>query len=223
MSAATAAAAARPAAGRLTLGAAARLFCRSANARIEAAAVAALLVARLLAGAPTGSDVLVVAALLAAQPFFEWAFHLYVLHYRPVRVLGRVVDFELARKHREHHADPAVVELVFVPLRSLVALMAGAVAIALPFSSGRPAVITALATGALVLLAYEWTHYLIHSSYRPKSRLFRAIRRAHRLHHFKNEQYWFGVMSPAADVVLGTNPDPAAVGVSATARNLGGR
>ena len=32
-------------------------------------------------------------------------------------------------------------------------------------------------------LGYEWTHYLIHSDYKPKSSLYKAIWRNHRQHH----------------------------------------
>ena len=32
-------------------------------------------------------------------------------------------------------------------------------------------------------LSYEWTHYLIHSDYKPKTRVYRAIWRNHRQHH----------------------------------------
>ena len=200
-----------------------RRFCTSTNARLEATAVVVTLVARSLAGPLGGGDALVLAALLAIQPFFEWTFHLYVLHYRPVRVFGRLVDFELARKHREHHADPSDVELVFVPLRSLLVLMVLSVTgclLAFPTTGGA---LTALTGASVLLLAYEWTHYLIHSTYRPKTRVFRAIWRAHRLHHFKNEQYWFGVTTPAADVVLRTYPDAGSVETSPTARDLNAR
>ena len=199
------------------------VFSRSANARVEVVAVMATLVARMLAGPWSGGDALVIAALIAAQPFFEWAFHMHVLHYRPLRVLGWTIDFELARKHREHHADPADLGLVFVPMRSLVLLGGLVTAICLTAFPTRAGACTALSGAAVILLAYEWTHYLIHSSYRPRTRLFTAIRRAHRLHHFRNEQYWFGVLSPAADVVLRTYPSPAQVPVSLTAKNLPGR
>lgn len=223
MTSATAPGATRSASRRSSLGSELRFFCRSANAKVEAAAVVITLVARMVVGPWAGGDVMIVAGLLAAQPLFEWTFHVYVLHYRPVRILGHVLDFELARKHREHHADPSDVALVFVPLRSLAALAAGAVALSLLVAPSAAAALTALIAAAVLLLAYEWTHYLIHSSYQPKSRLALAIRRAHRLHHFKNEQYWFGVMTPAADLVLGTYPQPGDVAVSATARDLDSR
>ena len=72
-----------------------------------------------------------------------------------------------------------------------------------------------------MFLAYEWTHYLIHSAYRPRSRLYRGIWRAHRLHHYRNERYWFGVTMHQADRILRTYPDKDAVPLSATARTLG--
>lgn len=196
-----------------------RFFRSQAQPRIEAAAVAAALLARVAVGSWAFSDLVVVAALVGIQPFFEWVFHVYVLHYRPITVLGHTIDFELARKHRDHHVDPSVVTLVFVPLGSLLrALGMGAVLFLVLLPAG--AALTAMATGSALLLAYEWTHYLIHSSYRPKTRLFRAIWRAHRLHHYKNEHYWFGVTSPAADYVLRTHPDAAAVPTSPTSRDL---
>ena len=223
MTATTAPARARRSPAATTLAEEFAVFRRSANARLEFAAVAVLLVGRVVAGRWTGGDVAIVAALLVAQPFFEWTFHLYVLHYRPVRLFGRLLDFELARKHREHHADPSDVALIFVPFRSLLVLMALAVTVALLAFPTVAGALTALTAGAMVLLAYEWTHYLIHSTYRPKTRVFRAIWRAHRLHHFKNEQYWFGVTTPAADFVLRTYPDPASVATSPTARDLNAR
>jgi sterol desaturase/sphingolipid hydroxylase (fatty acid hydroxylase superfamily) len=51
--------------------------------------------------------------------------------------------------------------------------------------------------------------------------LYRGIWRAHRLHHYRNEQYWFGVTMHLADHVLRTYPEKDAVPASATARTLG--
>jgi sterol desaturase/sphingolipid hydroxylase (fatty acid hydroxylase superfamily) len=80
-------------------------------------------------------------------------------------------------------------------------------------------------TGLVFLMAlglgYEWTHYLVHSDYKPRSGFYRAIWRNHRQHHFKNEHYWFTVTSSGtADRVLGTYPDPTVVETSPTAKNL---
>ena len=199
------------------------VFCAHTNPKVMAVVAVSAVSARWLAGAWAGSDAVAVAILLGVQPLFEWVFHVYVLHYRPVRILGRTLDFELARKHREHHADPSDVDLVFVPLRSLLGAMVVFTGLALWLVPTRTNALTVIAMAAIALLAYEWTHFLIHSTYRPKTRLYRALWRAHRLHHFKNEEYWFGVTNPAADYLLRTAPDPAAVPTSPTARNLTGR
>ena len=200
-----------------------RFFRSQMQPRVEAAALIAALVARLVVGSWAATDAIVVVALVGIQPFFEWVFHVYVLHYRPVTLFGRTLDFELARKHREHHVDPSIVELVFVPLRSLVWALVITTALFGALMPSVGAALTATAGASLLLLAYEWTHYLIHSTYRPKTRVFRAIWRAHRLHHYKNEQYWFGVTTPAADYVLRTYPEPADVPTSPTARDLAAR
>ena len=44
----------------------------------------------------------------------------------------------------------------------------------------------------------------------------------HRLHHYRNEQYWFGITNTLGDQVLGTAPDKDDVPVSKTAKNLHG-
>jgi sterol desaturase/sphingolipid hydroxylase (fatty acid hydroxylase superfamily) len=81
--------------------------------------------------------------------------------------------------------------------------------------------LTAVALSYLGLLRYEWSHFLIHTPYRPKSGWYRNIWRNHRLHHFKHEGYWLGVSSNLGDRVLGTNPDQGTVPRSPTARTLG--
>ena len=75
----------------------------------------------------------------------------------------------------------------------------------------------------LGLFRYEWSHFLIHTPYVPRTRWYRAIWRNHRLHHFKHEGYWMGVSSNLGDRVLGTNPDQRTVQRSATARTLHAR
>jgi sterol desaturase/sphingolipid hydroxylase (fatty acid hydroxylase superfamily) len=45
--------------------------------------------------------------------------------------------------------------------------------------------------------------------------------RNHRLHHYKNEHYWFGVATPGtADRLLGTFPEQSEVETSPTVRAL---
>lgn len=177
---------------------------------------------RVALGGWTATDALIPLAILAAFPMVEWLTHVLILHLRPRR-LGRFrLDPLVARKHRAHHVDPRQEELIFIPMPVLVQLLVfhllvGIVAFALP--QGLTYVLCWTVSG----LVYEWTHFLIHSDYRPRSRFYRSIWRNHRLHHYKNERYWFAVATAGtADRILGTYPDPAAVETSPTARNLHG-
>ncbi|MDP3889756.1 sterol desaturase family protein, partial [Nocardioides sp.] len=143
---------------------------------------------------------------------------------RPRRVAGVTVDTLLSRKHREHHADPRDVPLVFIPWRALVWVIVGYVGIALLAFPRVGQALTFIVAVALVGLVYEWTHYLIHSDYKPRTRAYKAVWKHHRLHHFKNENYWFTVTTTnTADRLLGTQPDPADVPSSPTAKNLHGQ
>jgi hypothetical protein len=166
-------------------------------------------------------DAAIVAGILAAEPLTEWMIHVGLLHFRPRDIAGRHIDPLVARKHREHHADPKDLDLVFVPLPVLkAALPASVIGWFASQRRLRPA-LTGIAASFSMLTAYEWTHYLIHSAYRPRHPPFRGISRAHRLHHFRNERYWFGVTMHGADRVLGTYPAKDAVPLSSTARSLG--
>lgn len=177
--------------------------------------------ARAVVGGWQVTDALVPVLMLAAFPFVEWLIHVGILHWRPRRVAGVRLDPLLARKHREHHADPRDQRLIFIPWPVLVWLLPLEVAIALTVFPTIGIGLTFLVVLAALGLGYEWTHYLIHSDYRPRGAMYRAVWRNHRLHHFKNEHYWFTVTSTGtADRVLGTYPDPAAVPVSRTAKNL---
>jgi len=169
------------------------------------------------------SDLWAPVILVAFFPVLEWLIHVFILHWRPRKVAGVLIDSELARDHRRHHADPRDIPLVFIPWRSLVVVIASDIAIAVwafpRLGQGLTFLIAVAATG----LVYEWSHYLIHSDYRPKGRVYKAIWRNHRLHHYKNEHYWFTVTTTStADRLFGTYPDPATVQTSKTAKDLHG-
>lgn len=197
-----------------------RFFARQITPRIIAPLLVVALAIRLALGDATLGDGLIIVGLIASQPFSEWLIHVFILHWKPKKVLGRTIDPLVARKHREHHADPKQTEWIFIPLPVLAkAVPATAVLYLLVFPTLELAM-TAMTAGLAILLTYEWTHYLIHSRYKPRSRFFRYIWRAHRLHHFKNENYWFGVTNPLGDHVLGTCPAKDAVDTSPTAKTL---
>jgi hypothetical protein len=167
------------------------------------------------------TELLVPVALVVFFPVIEWVIHVVILHWRPRRVGSVPVDSLLARKHREHHADPRVLPLVFIPWQVELWLLPAYVVVALVAFPSLAAGATFLVAVGALMFAYEWVHYLVHSDYRPRTRAFRAVWRNHRLHHYKNEHYWFTVTTAGtADRLFGTCPDPAGVRTSKTVRDL---
>jgi hypothetical protein len=220
----------RDPAGPLRLGDVARAFVRHDSPKIIALALAATLAARLTLRGFGWQDLVLPVALIVLEPVTEWVIHVYLLHARPIRLGGRTYDLLAAREHRAHHAAPTELDGVLVPTYALfvfvpaIAAYLYALSLALhPLVGGDRLAwwLSGLAVGYAILLAYEWCHFLIHTPYRPRGRYYRVIWRNHRLHHYKNEHYWFGVTSNLGDSVLRTNPEQSTVAKSPTARTLG--
>ena len=213
-----------------SIGRARREFLRRESPWAIGAGILALAVARGLLGDFSWRDIAAAAAMVAIYPFAEWAIHVYLLHAKPFRIRGREVETVAARAHRVHHQDPndldqvllywwqaAFLMLLAVPLvvalgAALLTLVAGPVPLGV--------LISAALAGCCMIFLYEWTHFLIHTAYRPRSGAYKAIWKNHRLHHFKNEHFWHGVTNNLSDRVLGTNPDQREVEKSKTARTL---
>jgi len=206
-----------------TLRQAARAFARHPSPWLIGSALLGGAVARGLVHRFSWTELLVPIALVVLFPVIEWVVHVCILHWRP-RHLGPVaVDSLLARKHRAHHADPRDLPLVFIPWQVELWLLPAYVVVALVVFPDRAAGLSFLVAATALMLGYEWVHYLVHSDYRPRSRAFRSVWRNHRLHHYKNEHYWFTVTSAGtADRLFGTYPDAADVETSPTVKALPG-
>ena len=179
------------------------------------------LAARALVGDWRLADTLTPLLLVAAFPFIEWVIHVCILHWRPRQVGPVAIDSLLARKHRAHHADPRDIPLVFIPWQVLAWVLPSYVVLAVFVFPRFGLGLTFMASVTALGFAYEWTHYLVHSDYRPRSRAFRSVWRNHRLHHYKNEHHWFTVTTAGtADRLFGTYPEPSEVETSPTVRAL---
>jgi len=166
-------------------------------------------------------DFVIIAAVLAIWPFQEWILHVFVLHFKPFQIGGRRIDLRISWTHRRHHGNPLFIPHVFIP-KHIVIPSIPLFSLAVFWLSPRPTLaLTTIGFYFLMALLYEWTHFLIHTSYRPRSRLYRRMWQNHRLHHFKNENYWFGILMPFVDGWLRTAPDRKAVETSPTCRTLG--
>ena len=214
-----------------TLSGAAREFAKRHSPWMIGAAILALIAIRVLIGEPlTWRDAVAVAAMAVIYPFGEWAIHVYLLHAKPIAIRGRRYELPTTRDHRYHHRHPnnlftllldakELAELLLLAVPVVVVaggLLVGLVAGSVPIG----ALISAAIAGYVLVGVYEWTHFLIHTAYRPRSGAYRRIWRNHRLHHFKNEHYWHGITNTVADRVLGTDPDQSEVPRSQTARTL---
>ncbi len=216
--------------GVLTLADCWRAFMRQPSPPVLGGAIVAAIVLRAVLGSFDWRDLVVAAGVIALTPPIEWLIHVFLLHAKPIRVGPLRHDLLAAREHRAHHMAPAVLDGVLIPVYAVwifLAMIAATVALVsfpIHWVLGGDQVAhaaTGLLGSYLILGAYEWSHYLIHTPYRPRSRYYRTIWRGHRLHHFKNEHYWFGVTSTVADHLLRTAPDQRAVPKSDTARTLG--
>ena len=199
----------------------AREFARHASPRLLVAIVGLALAARLALGGWSWWDLAIAAGIVAFWPLQEWLIHVLILHYRPRSIGGRVIDFRVPQMHRAHHRDPWRTDLVFIPTHVFwwAPIVVGAGWLVL---APEPAqAFTAIFVYFALSLHYEWVHLLVHTRYRPRTRLYRRLWRNHRLHHFKNEHYWYGVTMLGGDRVLGTAADPDSTETSPTARTLG--
>ncbi len=213
-----------------TLAHARREFARKRSPWMILAAIAGTVVWRVTLGPPTWQDAVAIAASVVIYPFGEWAIHVYLLHMKPITIRGRRIDPPAARSHRAHHGEPTDLSMILLEPKEVGELLFLAVPVSVGliglafYLIGGSVPLAALVTAALVdyvlIFGYEWTHFLIHTAYRPRSRFYRAAWRNHRLHHFKNEHFWHGVTNNVSDRVLGTNPEQRDVPRSRTARTL---
>ncbi len=174
-------------------------------------------------------DLFAVAMVLALVPVVEWFIHLVVLHAKPTKI-GRW-RFDPGLGHRHHHLHPAIIEqallrgidaAVFQVINAAVVVVVVGGPLWLVGADRSGPIVTGVIAAILGLLHYEWSHFLFHTAYRPRSRYYRRLKSNHRLHHWRNERYWLGITSNAGDRLLRTYPrSRSAVPLSATARNLG--
>ena len=70
-------------------------------------------------------------------------------------------------------------------------------------------------------MLFRSVHYLAHIPWCPDNSYYQRRVREHRWHHFRNENYWWGVSMGLGDRVLGTAPAVEEVGRSGTTSTLG--
>ncbi|MBL4850229.1 MAG: sterol desaturase family protein [Planctomycetes bacterium] len=203
-----------------TLGGLVHTMLTRGSPRILLALVLAFGAFRVYLGGWSWVDLVVPVVILVWWPFQEWLIHSYLLHFKPRKLGPFTIDSMQAAKHRRHHLHPWDFEEISIPLHTYVYAVPILCALGYVFRDV-PAVFTGLTVFLGFGVHYEWCHFMAHSNYVPKSKLYKAVWRNHRLHHFKNENLWMGVSSRVGDLALGTCPDQKTVERSPTCRTLG--
>ncbi len=196
------------------------IFVRHASPRLLLVAVPLAVGVRLWLGAWSLWDLVPIAATVAVWPIQEWLIHVYILHFKPVTLFGRRIDFRVPSKHRAHHGDPWNYRILFIPFQSFFYSVPLTVLIWYTVTPTAPLAWTGIAFFLLLTLHYEWIHFLIHTRVTPRTSYYQRLWKNHRLHHFKNEHYWYGVTRLEADHLLHTAPAANEVPLSPTARTL---
>ena len=170
----------------------------------------------------TGAEWMAFWCVLAYWPFQEWWMHKVLLHLPPIEIGSHSFEMDFAKKHRLHHEDPSHLPLIFLPLPTIaVSLVLFSCVAGVMSGWDLSFVLVFMGTASFSTMLYEWTHYLTHSRYAPKSAFYKRIWRQHRWHHYKNENYWYSFTIPHIDGWMGTGPEVGSVQKSPTARNLG--
>jgi hypothetical protein len=207
---------------------ASRAFLAAGSPRVMLTAAGSASLARALLGTFGWHDLAAMTAVIGATGTVEWVIHKYLLHAPEDSWRTRRLDSSTS--HRQHHEDPTDMRHVMLrathAARFLVAIAAFTAGWSIPMARLAtwpvgPTFLTGLAASWWTLTHYEWVHLTVHTRHRFRNRFYARLARNHRLHHYRNENYWLGVTSNSGDRLLGTLPKHKSdVPLSETARSL---
>lgn len=130
----------------------------------------------------------------------EYTLHRFVFHYHPKSKSGKRIHFILHGVHHDYPSDSKRLVMppgASIPLALLIywlcLLVFGSV-YSSPFFSGF----------VLGYIIYDMSHYAVHHL-NYKNKLFRAIKKHHMLHHYKDPNSGFGFTSKVWDKAFGTD------------------
>lgn len=171
----------------------------------------------ILANGLLWANLYLVGLVLFLIPFIEYFTHKYVLHMPQPRDPEKHRFWALIanRVHYLHHQDPKQVAHIFAEIwMTLPALAVDAgLAWLLTWNLGPALVFLTAILG--YFLIYEWTHFIAHyDGYTPRNPYGRFLKKYHLWHHYKNEDFWYGITTPLADLVFGRWKNPHAVAAS---------
>ncbi|MFD1020428.1 sterol desaturase family protein [Thalassobacillus hwangdonensis] len=153
--------------------------------------------------------------------FSEYFTHRFIFHLKSPK--NRFLLKLMKRLHYDHHKYPNDFNLLFLPLWYSIPSLVLLVLIFFSITNDMFSTIAYAAGVVMMLLTYEWKHYVAHRPIKPRTKFGRWVKRMHILHHFKNENYWYGVSTPFVDVLFRTLKDGREVDTSTTVKDLENR
>lgn len=163
-----------------------------------------------IGGWGTADVIVAVIAVVLIGPV-EWLIHGLLFHAPADSVRSR--RWRTGHRHHLHHDRPSELQWLLLDVRGVLVLMVGVAAVvaasAIPLSLffGQPwpgPFTTSVVLAWLALANYEWTHLLIHSRYRARTRRYRRLVRNHLAHHHRDDSSWLGVTTNLGDRLFGT-------------------
>ena len=145
-------------------------------------------------------------------------------HYTAANGLAKKAPFLyrfMMKLHYGHHQDPDNIPLIFAPILSVLILFAGMFLLAILISWNITVSLLFLLGVVIYYLHYEWMHLGHHiKGYNHIFPWSKRLKKAHSLHHYKNENYWWGITNFLGDVFLGTYKDHKDVDKSPTVKDI---
>jgi 4-hydroxysphinganine ceramide fatty acyl 2-hydroxylase len=160
--------------------------------------------------------------IILLSPFIEYFSHQYFLHF-PMpknREKFKFLFNFLDNIHYIHHRDPKNVDYIFAQAWLTLPVLVMDVSIAYLITGSLEMTLVIITFMMFYYLLYEWTHFLAHSNYNPKNRYSSYMKKYHLLHHYKNENYWYGITNPLGDIIFGKYKNPDTVEKSPTVKSL---
>lgn len=149
---------------------------------------------------------------IALYALSEYTIHRYVFHMKPSK---KPLIYKLVKRlHYDHHQHADDLKLLFLPIWCTIPVIFLA-SVGYFYISGNKAMSISFFSGVFgFLLYYEWSHYVAHRPIKPITPWGKRMKKLHALHHYKNENYWYGVTSPTFDILMGTYKEEKQMGKS---------
>jgi len=127
----------------------------------------------------------------------------------------------MEKLHYGHHKDPDYIPYIFAPIGAIIIMFAALFLLAFAVCWNIDAAAVFTFSVILYYLHYEWMHLGHHvKGYKHLFPWNRKMAKLHSLHHYKNENYWWGITNSLGDRMLGTYKDHGGIERSKSVKDI---